>query len=104
MRSGCHIGATLKPQPILQLLRHVREMHRHHQQVGDDLVALVLEVVLGEPERVEAAVVELLGDRLGLLEHRRQLLVRVAPLVGRRRVLAHVGKIDVAGIDGDEFA
>ena len=31
-----------------QPLGHVREMHRHHQDVGDALVAFVLEVVLGE--------------------------------------------------------
>ena len=33
----------------LQLLGHVRKVHRKHQQVGQDLIALVLEVVLGQP-------------------------------------------------------
>ena len=44
-------------------------MHGQHQDVGDALVAFVLEMVLGEPERVEAQRIHLLGDGLCLLEH-----------------------------------
>ena len=73
-----------------QALGDVREVHGQHQDVGDALVALVLEVVLGQPERVVAELVHHLGDGLGLLEHGGQLLVGVAPLVGGRAVLAHV--------------
>src|ERR1700730_5802633 len=58
--------------------------------------------VLVQQERVVAALVRHPGDVLGLLEHRRQRLVRVAPLVGRGGLLAHVGQVDVAGIDGGE--
>src|SRR6266545_2187025 len=39
-------------------------------------------------------------DRLGLLEHRGQVLVGIAPLVRRRGHLAHVAQIDVARPDG----
>src|SRR5207245_2106325 len=35
----------------------VGEVDRVHQEIGDDLVALVLEVVLGEPDRVVARLV-----------------------------------------------
>ena len=59
------VEAAADPQP----LRHMRQVHRQHQDVGHALVALVLEVVLGQPERVEAQRVHLLGDGLRLLEH-----------------------------------
>ena len=52
-----------------QALRHMRQMHRQHQDVGYALVAFMLEMVLGEPERVEPQRIHLLGDGLGLLEH-----------------------------------
>ena len=62
----------------------MRQVHREHQDVGDALVAFALEVVLGEPERVEAEAVHRLRDRLGRVEHADQLLVRI------RRSLAGV--------------
>src|ERR1700730_18265452 len=79
------------------------KMHRQHQVVGDALVAFMLEMVLREPQGVEAERVHLLGDALGLLEHARQMLVRITPLVGRSGVLSPVGKIDVARIHRGEF-
>jgi hypothetical protein len=79
-------------------------MHCRHQQVRHHFVALELEVMLGEPQRVPSVPVHQLRDRLGLGEHAGEVLVGIAPLVGRRGVLAAVGQIDVAGIDGGEFA
>jgi len=86
----------------LDLLGDVRQVHRRHEEIRQALVALVLEVVLGQPDRVVAQLVHRPGDGVRLREHRRQVLVPVAPLVGRGGHLAHVGQIDVAGIDGGE--
>jgi hypothetical protein len=80
------------------------QMDGLHQDVRNALVPLVLEVVLGQPEDVVAVLVHASRDGLGLVEDRRQVLVRVAPLVGRRGHLAHVAQIHVPGIDGRELA
>jgi hypothetical protein len=56
-RSGCHIGTTLKPQPMRRFFVTPHEVHRHHQQVRDQLRAFRLEMVLGHPERVVAALI-----------------------------------------------
>ena len=82
-----------------QAFRHVREVHCHHQDVRDALVAFVLEVVLGEPEGVEAEPVHALRNRLGLGEHRHEVLVRVTAFVRRSRILAHVAQIDMARVE-----
>ena len=92
------VEATADPQS----LGHVGEVHGHHQDVRHALVALVLEVVLGEPEGVVAEPIHAAGERLGLREHRRQVLVRVAAIVRRSRILAHVAEIDVAGVERRE--
>ena len=52
----------LKPQPNLMRSRQVGQVHGQHQDVRDALVALALEVVLGQPEDVVAAAVHQLGD------------------------------------------
>jgi hypothetical protein len=63
----------------------------------------VLEVVLGQPDHVVPELVHHLGHRVGLVEDGGQVRVGEAPFVGRGGVLAHVGQIDVAGIDGAEL-
>ncbi len=75
----------------------VGEVQRHHHDVGDALVAFALEMMLGHPEGVVAETVHELRHALRLVEDGGELLVRIAPLVGGRRVLAHVAKVDVAG-------
>ncbi len=92
----------LKPQPIFSCFVTC-QMHRAHQDVGQALVALVLEMVLGQPQRVEAEAVHRLGDRFELVVDAGELVVVEAPLIGRGRVLPVIGEIDVAGIDGGEF-
>ena len=94
----------LKPQPIRRAPGHVREVHGHHQDVRDALVAFMLEVVLGEPERVVAEPVHALRDRLGLREHRHEVLVRIAALVRGSRILAHVTEVDVTRVKRRELA
>ena len=62
----------------------VREVNREHQQVRDHLVAFVLEVVFGQPQRVPAETVHQRRDALGLAEHAGQLALE------KRRSLAGV--------------
>jgi hypothetical protein len=83
-----------------QALRHVRQVHRQHEDVGYALVTFVLEVVLGEPECVEPQRIHLLGNGLGLLEDGHQLLVGVAAFIRWRCVLSHVRQINVPRVDG----
>jgi ankyrin repeat protein len=94
-----HHGANLN----FQNSKGMREMDGEHQDVGQALVALALEVVLGQPEGAVPVLVHAAGDGLGLREDRDQVLVRVAALVGGGGHLPHVGKIDVAGVDGREL-
>src|SRR5262249_47480127 len=81
----------------------MRQMYRKHQDVWYALVAFVLEVVFGEPERVEPQRIHLLRDGLRLFEQGGSLFIRVTLLVGGRQVLPHVGEINMAGIDGYEL-
>src|SRR5262249_45921118 len=67
------------------------------------LVAFVLEMVLGEPQRIVAALVHHLGDRFGLVEDRGELVVRITPVVGGGGILTVVGDVDVTGIHRHEF-
>ncbi len=72
-------------------------------QVGEDLVALALEVVLGGPQHVEAEVVHRAGDVARGEERLAQPLVRVAPVVRRRAVAADVVELDLADVEDVEF-
>src|ERR1700730_2338423 len=60
-------------------------------------------MVLGQPQRVIAEFVHHLGDRLGLVEDGGELVVRIAPLVGRGGILTMIGDVDVTGIDRHEL-
>src|SRR6266481_7868464 len=63
----------------------------------------MLEMVLGQPQSVVTEFVHDLGDCLGLVKYRGELIVGIAPVVGRGRVLTVVGDIDVTGIDRHEL-
>jgi len=78
-------------------------MHGAHQNVRQALVAFVLEMVFGEPQRVVAAFVHHLGDRFGLVENRSELVVRITPVVRWCGILSVVGDVDVTGIHRHEF-
>ena len=73
-------------------------MDAQHQQVGNALVALVLEMVLRHPKRVVPVFVHAAGHGLDLRKHCDEVLVGIPPLIHRRRVLAHVVEIDVSGV------
>src|SRR5215831_4994642 len=63
----------------------------------------MLEMVLGQPQSVVAQFVHDLGDRRSLFKHRGELVVGIAPVVCRGRILTVVGDVDVTGIDRHEF-
>ena len=95
MRSGCHIGNDVEGLSEFQVFGLPRQVHSHQDQVGDALVAFMLEVVFGHPHAVETTLVHVLGQRLGVIVCLRQLLVGVATLVGRRTVGPHVVQVDL---------
>ena len=97
-RRDVESAADAKPR------REMSQMDGRHQDVRNALVALVLEVVLGQPEDAVPMLVHAPRDGLGLVEHRRQMLVRVASLVRGRGHLTHVPQIHVPGIHGRELA
>src|SRR5438034_6379084 len=96
-------GRDVEAAADLQARGEMREVDGGHQEIRDDLVALVLEVVLGQPERPVAVLVHAARDRLGLVEDGREVRVRVAALVRGRRRLSHVPEIDVARVDVGEL-
>ena len=73
----------------------MREVHRQHQIVGDALVAFVLEVMLGEPEACRSRARPSSWRSPRSSRDARQVLVRIAALVGGGGVLPAVGKVDV---------
>ena len=93
----------VKAAADFELLGHVRQMDRHHQDVWQALVAFVLEMMLGEPQGLVAEAVHAFRDRLGLFIDAGEMLVGIAPLIRRSGVLPAVGKIDMAGINGGKF-
>jgi hypothetical protein len=78
------------------VLGDVAEVEGQHEHVGDALVPLALEVVLGQPEGIVARAVHELGNGLALGKHRGQVLVGEPAIVRRRAVQPLVVQIDVA--------
>ena len=69
-------------------------------QIGDALVAFVLEMMLGGPERVIAEFVHDPRDVARGLEHFGQALVGIAAVVGRSAVDPNIVEVDLADIEG----
>ena len=67
------------------------EVETEQDQVGRDLVALVLEVVLGEPHRVVAEPVHRGGPVREVAVAREEVVVAVPAIDGQRPVVAGVG-------------
>jgi hypothetical protein len=78
--------------------REVTEVQGQHQHVGNALVPLALEVVLGQPEGVVAGPVHQPGDGLALREHRGQVVVGQPASVHRSAVQSLVVQVDVARV------
>ena len=87
----------------LEVLGHAAEVRRHHQQVGDALRPLRLEMVLGHPKGVVAQPVHLLGIGHRLVHDVGQLLVGIPPIVDRLAEVARIFQVDRADIRTVEF-
>ena len=81
----------------LDALGQVGEVHRQHQDVGDDLVAFTLKVMFGQPEDVVAASIHQLRDARGFVEDSQQPLVRQPTVIDGRSGQTVVVQVDVAG-------
>ena len=81
----------------------VCQVQRRHQDIGDALVAFVLEMMLGHPEGVVAQPIHQLRHRLGLVEDRRQLFVGKPAVVHRGAGIAGILHVDVPGKQTVEF-
>ena len=86
----------------LQALRLGGEPEAELHQVRQAFVAFVLEVVLGGPQRVVAALVHHLGNVARGEEDFAEALVRVAAVVGRGAVETDVVEVDLADIEDVE--
>src|SRR5262249_1691055 len=72
-------------------------------EIGEDLVALALEMVLGGPQRLEAELIHHAGDVARGEERFAQALVRVEAVIRRVAVAADVGELDLADVEDVEF-
>ena len=80
------LGLGGEPQPELD-------------QVGEDLVALALKMMLGRPQHVEAEFVHELSDVARGEERLGQLSVGIAPLVGGRAVDPDIVELDLTDVE-----
>ena len=92
----------LNAQPILIRSGAMGQIDGQQRDVGDALVALVLEVMLGEPERVVSERVGGLRQRRRGLERLDQARVGVAAVVGRNTGEAALFQLDVADVERRE--
>ena len=69
-------GGDVETAAELDSLGQVGQVDGEHQDVGDALVSLTLEVVLGQPHGVEPGAVQDPGDVGGLVEDGGESLVR----------------------------
>ena len=86
----------------LQVFGLAGQVDAHQDEVGDALVAFVLEVVFGHPHTVEAALVHMLRQGVGVVVSLGQPGVGVAAAVGRRAVCAHIVQVDLPHIENRE--
>ena len=92
-------GVDVEAAAELELLGHPGQVDEQHQQVGDDLVALVLEVVLRAPEAVIAQPVHQLGHLLAAVEDGDEVVVVEAPVVDRGGFEAQVPQVHVPRVE-----
>src|SRR5262245_15480802 len=93
----------IEPAPEPQPSRHMRQMYRQHQHIGDALVAFVLKVVFGRPESVVAQTIHKLRHGLRFVEDRHEMLVGKAAVVDGRSSVSDVVYVDMACIQTIEF-
>ena len=81
----------------------VGQIDGHHEDVRDAFVTFWLEVVLGEPERVVAPVVEHAREGARLLQGRGQVFVGKAASIHGGAAVPDVVHVDVTGVQAVEF-
>ena len=91
-------GVDVEAAAELELLGHLGQVDEHHQQVGNDLVALVLEVMFRRPEAVIPQPVHQLGDLLAAVEDGDEAVVVEPPVVDRGGLQPQVPQVHVAGV------
>ena len=95
---GQHVESAAEPQT----LRQPGQVRRQQDDVGDALVSLVLEVMLGHPENIVAQFVRGPGYLGRGPEHAGQPVVRVAAVVGGGTVVADALHINLPLVQGAE--
>jgi hypothetical protein len=73
-------------------------------QVGEDLIALTLKMMLGGPQHVETELIHELRDIARGVESFTQALVRIAPFIRRRAVETDILELDLADIQNVKFS
>ena len=101
---GMPHGSDVEAAAVLQPLGVGGQVQAEHQQVGDALVALGLEVVLGHPELVVAQALQVAGEVQGPVKGLGQLLVGIVAVVGRQTLKAQVVVHHVPGIGSAKAA
>jgi len=95
-------GDDVEGAADLHALGAMGEIDGQHRNVGDALVALVLEVVLGQPERLVPERVGGAGQRDGGVEDLDQPLVGIPAIVGRRARQPALLQLNVAHVERRE--
>src|ERR1700722_16309066 len=93
----------VEPGADLQVLRDMRQMQRHQQNVRDALGAFALKMMLGHPERVEPETVHRASHLLSFGKRGGQMIVVVTAIVDRCAAVADILEIDVPGVKTVEF-
>ena len=93
----------LKAQPNFSRLGLRCQVRAQHEEIWDALIALPLEVMLRQPEGIEALLIHLLGDPGSHVEALYQTFVGVTALVGGRPINADVLQLDVADVENGEM-
>ncbi len=95
-------GHDVEGAADLHALGAVGEVHRQHRDARDALVPLVLEVMLGQPQRLVPERVGRLGQRRRGVERLGEALVGIAPVVGGHAREPAGLQLDVADVEGRE--
>src|SRR5437867_12589004 len=92
----------VEPAADLEPSRVVRDVNGQERDVRDALVALVLEMVLGQPQGLVAELVHRLRELERRVERLDHPLIGVAALVGRSARVPAVLQLDVSDVEGGE--
>lgn len=88
-------GRNVKATADLNAPGHMGQMDGVQQEIGDALIALRLEMVLGHPEAVIAQPIQRGSNRLGLRKHLDEFFIGEGPVVDGRPGVPHVVHIDM---------